>query len=198
MGDFFQRIVDVEVGAREAGPLAVRAVDWLVGEGVITREISGDGVYSPTANEGYLPGPAWRTAAAGSPDPSWLPGPVAVMTGRNYYVGGQGEDTASSATCARCGIKQVIINYPARFEPDEGAWRPFREAIAQWRATGEGTVVCPSCRTPISVLEWTFDSDFVLGALAFDFWGWPPLAIGFLARLQRQLGHRTADHSGKF
>jgi len=33
MGDYFQRIVDVEVGVEEAGPLAERMVEWMVGDG---------------------------------------------------------------------------------------------------------------------------------------------------------------------
>jgi len=32
----------------------------------------------------------------------------------------------------------------------------------------------------------------------YDFWGWPPLSTDFCARFSRQLGHRTAEHMGKF
>ncbi|WP_238697012.1 MULTISPECIES: hypothetical protein [unclassified Streptomyces] len=46
MGDYFERIVDVEVTVEEAGPLAERIVDWMVAEGLITRELSGNGVFS--------------------------------------------------------------------------------------------------------------------------------------------------------
>jgi Zn-dependent metalloprotease len=48
MGDFFEGIVDVEVTGEEAGPLAERMVDWMVTEGLITRELSSEGVYSLT------------------------------------------------------------------------------------------------------------------------------------------------------
>jgi hypothetical protein len=89
MGDFFERIVDVEVTGEEAGPLAERMVDWMVTEGLITRELSSEGVYSLTVDEGYVRGPNWARAVADSSDPDWLPGPVAVIVGREYHVGGQ-------------------------------------------------------------------------------------------------------------
>ncbi|WP_405869660.1 MULTISPECIES: hypothetical protein [unclassified Streptomyces] len=198
MGDYFQRIVDVEVSAEEAGPLAERMVEWMVGEELITRELSRDGVYSPSTLEGYRPGPNWSRAIAGSPELGWLPGPVAVMAGRDYYVGGQGADEADHAICPRCTARTVIIDYPESFERDDEVWRPFEDAIATWKETGEGSVTCPSCDVLVPVTEWAFGSGFALGALAFDFWGWPPLADGFIAELGRQLGHRTDEHMGKF
>jgi hypothetical protein len=198
MGDYFERIVDVEATGEEAGPLAKRMVDWMVSEGLITREMSGEGVYSTTVDEGYEPGPDWAWAVQGSAETWWQPGPVAVLVGREYHVGGQGQDEAASATCPRCDAKTVIIDYPERFEADEEAWRPFRNGIAAWKETGEGSVVCPVCRASVPVTEWQFDSGFALGALAFDFWGWPPLSDSFLAEFRRELGHRTEEQSGKF
>ncbi|WP_329124544.1 hypothetical protein [Streptomyces sp. NBC_01465] len=195
MGDFFERIVDVEVSGEDAGALAERMVEWMVGEGLIIRELSGDGVYSLTVDEGYLPGPNWQRAVE---DPGWEPGPVAVVVGREYHVGGQGEDTADSATCPRCDGRVVIIDYPESFEPDDEAWRPFRDAIAGWKETGEGSAACPACGAQVPVTAWQFGSGFDLGALAFDFWGWPPLGTGFQAEFARQLGHRTEVQEGKF
>ncbi|MGY0058135.1 hypothetical protein ACWY4P_16535 [Streptomyces sp. LZ34] len=198
MGDYFQRIVDVETAEEEAGPLAERMVDWLVSEGVITRETSGEGVYSQTADEGYAPGPRWDRAVEGSAETGWQPGPVAVMAGRDYYVGGQGADEADSAICPRCDAKTVIIDYPEEFEADEEVWRPFRDAIAAWKETGGGSVACSACGVAVPVTEWRFGSGFDLGALAFDFWGWPPLGTAFLAEFSRRLGHRTEEQGGKF
>ncbi|MEK8174440.1 hypothetical protein NKH77_51865 [Streptomyces sp. M19] len=138
MGDYFERIVDVEVTCEEAGPLAERMVDWMVAEGLITRELSGDGVFSHPVTEGYVRGPNWARAVADSSNPHWLPGPVAVIVGRNYYVGGQGADEATYAVCPQCRHKTVIINYPEEFERDEEVWQPFKDGIAAWKATGEG------------------------------------------------------------
>lgn len=144
MGDFFERIVDVEVTGEEAGPLAERMVTWMVTEGLITREVSNDGVYSLTVDEGYVPGPNWARAVADSSDPDWLPGPVAVVVGRDYHVGGQGADDAEYAVCPRCENKTVIINYPEEFEADEDVWQPFKDGIADWKETGEGSAPCPA------------------------------------------------------
>ncbi|MFJ9413815.1 hypothetical protein ACIRPT_06550 [Streptomyces sp. NPDC101227] len=198
MGDFFERIVDVEVTGEEAGPLAERMVAWMVAEGLITRELSRDGVYSLTVDEGYVPGPHWARAVADSSDPTWLPGPVAVIAGRDYHVGGQGEDDAEYAVCPRCATKTVIINYPEEFEADEAVWQPFKDGIATWKETGEGSAPCPACGASVPVTEWQWELNFAVGALAFDFWGWPPLSAGFRATFSRQLGHRTVEHMGKF
>ncbi|NBE50428.1 hypothetical protein [Streptomyces boluensis] len=198
MGDFYERIVDVEVTGEEAGPLAERMVDWMVGEGLITREMSGEGVYSLDVDEGYVPGPNWKQAVADASDPSWLPGPVAILVGRDYHVGGQGSDEAEYAVCPRCRARTVIINYPEEFEPDEEVWQPFRDGIATWKKTGEGNAPCAACGACVPVTEWQWDGNFAVGALAFDFWGWPPFSVGFYERFSRQLGHRTAEHMGKF
>ncbi|MGW1157995.1 hypothetical protein ACWD5Q_30965 [Streptomyces sp. NPDC002513] len=198
MGDFFERIVDVEVTGEEAGPLAERMVAWMVAEGLITRELSSDGVYSPTADEGYVPGPHWAQTVADSSGPDWLPGPVAVIVGRDYHVGGQGVDDAEYAICPRCETKTVIINCPEEFEADEAVWQPFKDGIAAWKETGEGSAPCSTCGASVSVTEWRWEPNFAVGALAFDFWGWPPLAAGFRATFSRRLGHRTVEQMGKF
>jgi hypothetical protein len=198
MGDFFERIVDVEVTGEDAGPLAERMVDWMVAEGLITREMSSDGVYSLTVDEGYKAGRGWERAVADSSDSSWIPGPVAVVVGRDHHVGGQGEHAADSATCPRCDTRTVVIDYPEEFEADEEVWRPFSDGIAAWKETGEGSVLCSACEASVPVTEWRFGSGFDLGALAFDFWGWPPLSVGFCAEFGKRLGHRTEEQMGKF
>lgn len=198
MGDYFERIVDVEVSGEQAGPIADRMVDWMVAEGLITRERSSDGVYSMQVDDGYEPGPNWKRAVADSSDPSWIPGPVAVIVGRDHHVGGQGMSEADSATCPRCDTTTVIIDYPNELEADPGAWQPFSDGIDTWKETGEGNVRCSSCGASVPVTEWQFGSGFDLGALAFDFWGWPPLSINFHAELSKQLGHRIEVQTGKF
>lgn len=188
----------MEVSAEEAGPLAERTVDWMVAEGLITRELSGDGVYSLTVDEGYVPGPRWARAVADAPDPDERPGPVAVIVGRDHHVGGQGTDEAEYAVCPRCRTRTVIIDYPEEFEADDEVWQPFRDGIAAWKATGEGGAPCSACGAVVPVTEWQWEPNFAVGALAFDFWGWPPLSASFRARFGRQLGHRTAEQTGKF
>ncbi|MGW4799716.1 hypothetical protein ACWEPC_45600 [Nonomuraea sp. NPDC004297] len=198
MGDYFERIVDVEVTGEEAGLLADRMVDWLVSEGLITRETSSDGMYSLQVDVGYEPGPNWARAVADSSDPSWIPGPVAVIVGRDSHVGGQGMSEADSATCPRCDTTTVIIDYPNEWEANQQVWQPFSDGIDAWKETGEGSVTCSSCEASVPVTEWLYGSGFALGALAFDFWGWPPLGVSFHAELSEQLRHRIDVHTGKF
>lgn len=198
MGDFYERIVDVEVGGEEAAALAGRMVDWLAGEGLLTRERTRDGVYSLGAEDGYVPGPGWARAVTGPADADWPPGPVAVLLGRSHHTGGQGQYEAEYADCPRCGNRTVIIAYPEALEADPVAWLPFEEGIETWRETGAGSAPCASCGSLVPVTEWEWDSAFALGALAFDFWGWPPLSPAFLAEFGRRLGHRTVELSGKF
>ncbi|WP_455355238.1 hypothetical protein [Streptomyces sp. SYSU K217416] len=197
MGDFYERVVDVEVSSEEAGALAGRMVDWLVAEGLITREMSGDAMYSFQVDEGYVPGPNWARATEDWGD-DHIPAPVAVIVGRDAHVGGQGADATEYADCPRCGSRTVFIDYPESFEPDEETWQPFRDAIDTWKETGEGSVRCAGCQAVVLVTEWQWADGFALGALAFDFWGWPPLTDAFVAEFSRQLGHRTAQHGGKF
>ncbi|MGV9301903.1 MULTISPECIES: hypothetical protein [unclassified Nonomuraea] len=198
MGDYFERIVDVEVTGEKAGLLADRMVDWMVAEGLITRERSSDGMYSLQVDDGYEAGPNWERAVADSSDLSWIPGPVAVIVGRDYHVGGQGMSEADSATCPRCETRTVIIDYPEEFEADQKAWQPFSDGIDTWKETGEGSVICSSCGASIPVTEWQFGSGFALGALAFDFWGWPALSISFHAEFSKQLRHLIEVQTGKF
>ncbi|TDC21219.1 hypothetical protein E1265_18615 [Streptomyces sp. 8K308] len=197
MADFYERIVDVEVTGEEAGSLAERMIDLMVAEDLVTRETSGEGVYSANVDVGHIPGRGWARAAEpwGS---DHRPGPVAVVVGRSHHVGGQGMDEAEYAECPRCGARTVIIDYPLRFEADQEVWRPYREAIAAWRETGEGSVSCSACGASVPVTEWRWDSGFAVGALAFEFWGWPPLTDEFHEEFGRRLGHRTVIHQGKF
>ncbi|MFK0259696.1 hypothetical protein [Streptomyces sp. NPDC090445] len=57
---------------------------------------------------------------------------------------------------------------------------------------------CPACDESAPVTEWQWPDYYALGALTFEFWGWPPRADNFVAELGRVLGHRTVQHMGKF
>ncbi len=141
MGDFFERIVDVEVTAAEAPRLAARLVDRLVAEGVLTAQLSAEGVYSLDADQGYVPGPNWATAVQ---HPGWDPGPVAVIVGPHAHCGGQGMSEAEFAECPRCDERIVIFGYP-QLEPDYARWEPVTRAISAWQSTGTGAVRCGAC-----------------------------------------------------
>lgn len=197
MGDYFERIVDVEVTSEDAEPLAERMVDWMVTEGLITRELSSDRVFSHPVDKGYVRGPNWARAVADSSNPDWLPGPVAVIVGRAHYVGGQGVDAAACAVCPRCQSETVIINYPVEFEESDEIWQPFKDGIADWKETGAGNAPCATCGASVPVTQWQWEANFAVGALAFDFWDWPELSDGFCETFSKQLGHRIVQHGGK-
>ncbi|MFD6272032.1 hypothetical protein [Nocardia asteroides] len=197
VGDYFERIVDVEVTADEAAALAERVVDRLVARGVLVRETSRAGVYSLQVDEGYVAGADWgRVAQDWGAD--WQPGPVAVIVGRHPHHPGQGAIPPSAADCPHCDVTTVIIDYPQQWEPDPAVWQPFSDAIDDWQETGAGAVTCATCGTASPVTTWGWADDFALGALAFDFWGWPPLAGEFVTELADLLGHRVTHHTGKF
>ncbi|MEU8621610.1 hypothetical protein [Streptomyces sp. NPDC048623] len=198
MGDYFERIVDIDIDAtaEEAGLLADRITEWLVAEGVITRAPDGTGMYSQYADGGYAPGPRWTRAVQA--DLGRPPGPLAVITGRHHFVGGQGEDDAEYAVCPRCATRTTFIDYPNSFEADEPTWAPFRAAVEAWEATGTGEAICPACATPSPVTDWQWCDSYALGTLCLEFWGWPPLSDAFVADVTACLGHRTAQHTGKF
>ncbi|MFC8384036.1 hypothetical protein [Nocardia sp. NPDC057272] len=197
MGDFFERIVDLEVAAVDAGASAERMVDWMVSRGWLLRETSGEAMYSLDVEEGYVAGPDWVEIAQHWGD-DWTPAPVAVIVGRNAHYPGQGAVEPSTASCPQCQATTVIIDYPQAWEADPVVWQPFSEAIDSWKGTGEGAVTCVTCTTASPVTSWQWGDGFVLGALAFDFWGWPPLTDEFVAEFTAELGHRTARHTGKF
>lgn len=197
MGDFFERIVDLDVTASDASALAEHMVDWMVSGRRLLRETSRDAMYSLQVDEGYMPGPDWSqiTQDWGA---DWIPAPVAVIVGRHDHYAGQGCIEPAFAVCPRCRATTVIIDYPQQWEADPAVWQPFSEAIDAWKHTGIGAATCSSCALPSSITDWQWDDGFALGALAFDFWGWPPLTEEFITEFAARLGHRIEHHTGKF
>ncbi|MGW0252212.1 hypothetical protein ACWDYH_36860 [Nocardia goodfellowii] len=186
MGVYCERIVVLEASEAEAAPLAHRVIDRLITDGVLTREKSGERMYSDHAAEGYVPGPNWHHVTV----EQWEPGPVAVALGRNAFVEGQGADTPDYARCPDCSADTVIIDYPAgHWEPDRARWAPLAAAITAWRGTGTGTVDCPACGVTTPITRWQWSSGFALSTLAFEFWSWPPLTDEFERALAARLGH---------
>ncbi|MFE3443587.1 hypothetical protein ACFXNW_11190 [Nocardia sp. NPDC059180] len=197
MGDFFERIVDVEVSAQDAEATATRMLDWMFSRELLSREMSGDAMYSLGVDEGYLPGPQWHQIAQ-EWGGDWISGPVAVTIGREDHFGGQGVGEPEWLSCPSCDTTTVIIDYPQQWVADREVWRPFEAAVGEWKEGGAGIATCRHCGTGNPVTDWLWPLGSALGALAFDFWGWPPLTDEFIAEFAAHLGHRIDHHGGKF
>ncbi|MFE9171004.1 hypothetical protein ACFYNZ_16000 [Streptomyces kebangsaanensis] len=192
MGDHFQTIVDLDASPREAPPLARRAVEWLVAEGIVLAERTDCVLGQPL---GHPPGPNWRRAVA-EDDGDWEPyDGLAVYTGRTVFHGGQGE--AESARCPRCAATTRL--YTDSRELIAEAWTPFSEAIGTWHRTGAADVECPACAASVPLPDWTWSDDyFAFAHLGLEFWNWPRFTEDFRARTANVLGgHRTAYVWGK-
>ncbi|MGW2660678.1 hypothetical protein ACWCW7_06905 [Nocardia tengchongensis] len=197
MGDYFERIVDLDVTSAEATTLAEHMVDWMVSRRWLLRETSRDAMYSSQVDEGYVPGADWPQVTENW-GADWIPGPVAVIVGRHDHYSGRGYIEPASAVCPLCQDTTSIIDYPEEWEADPAVWQPFSDAIDAWKQTGTGAAICPSCTAPSPITVWQWADDFALGSLAFDFWSWPPLTEDFITEFAGRLGHRIKHQIGKF
>ncbi|MFD8223213.1 hypothetical protein ACFV16_03465 [Streptomyces massasporeus] len=206
MGDYFQTIVDLDASAADAERLARRVVDRLVTEGIVLAERTDCVLGRPL---GHPPGPSWARAV-GDLDADEEPWDgLAVHIGRTVFDGGQ--DSPEAVTCPLCAATTPLESDPYdEFlpEPDgrstaatdaEDPWPRFATALATWQTTGDAMVVCPACRCPAPLPDWTWTDDrLALGHLGFEFWNWPELTDDFRTRLSGLLdGHRTAYVWGK-
>ncbi|MEV4000607.1 hypothetical protein [Actinomadura sp. NPDC049753] len=196
MGDWFQKIIDVEAGAEDAERLAVRVRDWLISGGIVLAERT-DCVLG--AEGGHPPGPAVGQALE---DPSsddgwqslWTNG-LDITVGRTIFDAGQGDPVA--VTCPHCTSEIRLVD--DHWQPIDEAWAPFSEVFTEWSEGYDGVIACPSCGKPVEPSAWKWAEDyFALGHLGFTFWNWPELKQDFVAEVGRQLGgHRTVLLAGK-
>lgn len=192
VGDFFQRIGDIEVAPEEAEELGAAMVGWLVDTEVIaagrTECVLGSAL-------GHPPGPRYADAVT-EPDPSlaglWSNG-LEVVTGRTVFDGGQ--DELESATCPHCATTVRLVD--DHWQLDDRVWEPFQRAISVWHSGGAGLVGCPACAQAAGLNDWSWRPEWGFGHLGFTFWNWPPLAPEFLAEFARRLGHRVVCPAGK-
>ncbi|WP_189893463.1 hypothetical protein [Streptomyces xantholiticus] len=190
MGDHFQTIVDLDATPAEASALAVRALDWLVREGIVLAKRT-DCVLG--ARLGNPPGEHWAKAVS---EPDWEPTDgLKIETGRAVFHGGQGD--AQYATCPRCASRTYF--YTETWDSIEGASEAFDGAFNAWRKTGEATVTCQHCGSASDLRAWTWADDyFAFAYLGFEFWNWPEFAPQFLADFAQVLdGHRVVRVWGK-
>jgi hypothetical protein len=190
MGDRFQTLVDLDVTSADAAGLAVRALDWLVGEGIVSS-LRTDCVLG--ARDGNPPGEQWAKAVS---EPELVPSDgLKIETGRTVFWGGQGD--ALYAICPRCAGQ--IWFYTESWDWIEGARDAFDAAMEVWNETGEATVACRHCAQASDLSSWRWADDyFAFGYLGFEFWNWPEFDPRFLTDFACVLGgHRVVRVSGK-
>lgn len=195
VGDYFQVIADVEATEAEAPALAESMVHWLVGEGVIMKDLT-DCVASGT-DSGYPPGPTFRAVVIHPNDDFltlWANG-VEVSTGRRVFHPGQGE--IGAVICPRCD-QTVQLSDPATGAVTD-QWQPFADALNAWYAGGPGLVRCPHCSLLVDFNDWLWVAGrpFAVGFLGLTFWNWPELSALFVQRVVNHLGHRVVLTGGK-
>ncbi|WP_338697711.1 hypothetical protein V2W30_17645 [Streptomyces sp. Q6] len=195
MGDWFQRIVDLDATEEDAGRLGAEIKRWLIERGVVVAE-EDDCVLG--AETGHRPGPHVDEVIEAPVTTEWTrlwTCGLDVETGRTVFDGGQGEPQAVS--CPRCATRIRLVT--DNWEPIDDAWEPFGAAITQWYETGAADITCPRCATPVPLREWQWADDyFAFGCLGFEFWNWPRLTDAFVSELAERLGgHRVVHIEGK-
>jgi hypothetical protein len=178
MGEYFQRIVDLQASDEEADELGASVLAWLVDSGVVEAT---DRDYHDWPGGGYAPGPCYETAVVEPReelDLRWNNG-LHVITGRTVFY----SDGVDAIACPAC---QTAV-----------AWGQLSDAIDEWYAAGAGTRRCGGCGRVMGLNDWRWQPPWGFGYLGFEFWNWPPLAQGFIAEVGRRLGHRTVLVAGK-
>lgn len=179
MGDCFQIIVDKDVSADDALPLASRVREWLVARTIIEPGLSDCALGSP----GHRPG-VGQQAALERPDADlWSPevNGLVISTGRTVFF-----NIGCELTCRACG---------ARVEPADDDWS---DAVDDWyRGNDDAVFACPECQQTDRLTDWSGECPWGFGNLGFTFWNWPPLSEGFVREVSQRLGHRTVLVRGK-
>jgi hypothetical protein len=192
MGDWFQKVVDIDATEDEAPVLADSVLAWLVSREVVAAERS-DSVFG--APFGYGPGPRYESAVT-APDEylrTTLTNGVALTTRRTAFDPGQGEDLLR---CSRCDRVDSWAD-PETGEPG-AQWLAFQSALEAWYRGGPELGSCVHCGHEVALNDWRWEEmPWVFGALGLTFWNWPPLAPDFVADIGRHLGHRVRSTAGK-
>ncbi|OHV01748.1 hypothetical protein [Mycobacterium talmoniae] len=193
MGDWFQRVVDVQTSGADAEVQAARLRSWLIAERIIEPVLTDCVLGEP---RGHPPGADFATALAdGFTDENlaltrtlWTNG-MDISTGRQvYWVA----EPVGPLTCPHCGHLEEMDHPQSRWN---GA---FNDAFTAWLAGGDGRVPCVSCNALVALNDWDWGPyPWAFGELGITMWNWPPIAAEFVARVGDLLGDRVVYNCGK-
>lgn len=157
MGANVEWIVDLDVSLEDAPALAERVKEWLLDREIISRTLCPERSY----NDAELMN---RGACAAQWD-AYPTHSHTSMQGLEVHIGRQvfhtGDNGIQAICCPTCG---------AAHDPDEVPWS---DAVGAWYLNeATHTMTCPACRASLSIVDWTFETPWGFGHLAFGFWNW--------------------------
>ena len=178
----------------ELDELHQRVVDWLVGEGIVERELT-DCILS-TDTHGHRPAPRFMSASSDPEDPGclnyWYPSFIEskvngleIIKGREITVSGEGSYECS--ICSTCNTEGPVWGE---------RWNAAADEWLEWR--GPGNFECEHCGAVRGIAEWTHRDPIGFGALTLHFWNWPPLSDQFRDEMSRRLGYPVHLIAGSF
>lgn len=188
MGDWAQRLVDLEVTGAAAVEAAQRLTEWLVARGIVLEEVTDCVLGGPG---GHPPGDNYALAVG---DPAAV-APVLWTNGAEIRSGREVQWTLDmeAVTCPRCGYRETL-------EPRVSRWdTAFHGALDRWLNGGDpGTIACLGCGAAHGLNDWDWgENPWAFGELAVTFWNWHPLSAHFIAETTEFLDHRVIYNSYK-
>lgn len=187
MGDFFQKLGDLQAGAVEAKDLAARVVNWLVAEEIVSGDLNdcvlgglgrGPGrCHSRALQNAGDAGGLWATEGGRTTNG------VQLEVGRQVYHNGQ--SGVSDAACPHCGSIERFADFSGAFD--------------DWFAAGVADHACSICGRRSLINDWILKPQWGVGHIQLTFWNWPLLSEQFRQDVSTQLNsHRLLYIGDKF
>lgn len=184
MGDFFQKLGDLDATAEEAPGLAASVLDWLVAQDIVSAELTKCALGGLGRRPGLCNASALRNPddAGGVWTTQW-PNGLQIEVRRQVYYGGQ--SGVSDAICPQCGSAETF--------------NEFSTALDDWYERAVPDHACPVCSRRSLINEWKLDPQWGVGHLQLTFWNWPPLSERFNQAVAAHLNnHRLLYIRDKF
>lgn len=170
LSDNVDWIVVLDVNLDEADALVVSVKNWLIAEEIILPHLA--------SQRSLGGGKLWQRGWAGRWDDDLTFEPRPALSGLEivkerqvFHAGGHG---ISSLTCPHCGEQHDPCNLN------------WINAVGSWELGHDGSsLLCPSCRSASTIVEWQFYVPWAFGNLGFGFWNWlvKPELVGQIASL---------------